>query len=274
MSPIEALDALAKTPSEASATIRVRALGHCLDALHASNDAHLFSIFAGEATNWGSPELEGLPPARRWLPLDDDQGYPRLFFDSDLALAQRTGAAIDRAASFTDIPPKALNRIQGNAQEISGRTLSETLIDALTNEWPSTRLCELFWKDQQLGSPARAIYGLSLESDNFLVFVGPGDLGEPCVVILGEQPFESILYSRSTPKSGANEALPETAEAFGHVIEAKSTLPPIWWDDLVRSGIHTLLRATFMQMAIPGEPLDITSPDKTPRWRDVPMLGQ
>lgn len=273
MPPIDALDTLAQTPGDAKAGARIRALGAFFTAIHSSNDAHLFSIFAGGGTPLSSPELHDMPNVRRWEPMEDEQGYPYLFFDSELSLAQRAGGAIERAASYTDIPTSVLARPQAGHSTATDPSLMETLIGVLTNEWNSSRLCEPFWKDQRLSEAQRAIYALSFEGDNYLVFVGPGDLAEPCIVFVGEQPFEFMLYGRDMPKGGTPEVFPESTDINGHTLEAKSMLPKEWWDDLVDSGLQTLLRATFMQMGMPGQPLDITTPDATPKWRNIPMLG-
>lgn len=274
MTPIDAMDNLANTPDDANAADRVRALGECFQHLQASNDAHLLSIYAGDASLWGSPELEGLPNARRWVPNSDEQGYPSLFFDSDLSLAQRTGGAIERAAAYSDIPSDILNRNLEPNEGIAGKTLIESLIAILNNEWSGTRLCEALWKDRQIGPVAKAIYGLSFEADNYLIFIAPGDLGEPSVVFVGEQPFEAMLYAAGTPKGEEDaEVIPETTQINGHTLEAKTILPRAWWDELASEGMHTLLRATLMQMATPGQALDIITPDNPPSWRNVPMLG-
>lgn len=272
MTPIAALDALASTPWDADGSARILALSQFFSVLHRSNDAHLLSIYAGDATAWNSPELVEMPPARRWIPLDDAQGYPALFFDTELMLSQRSGAAIDRAATYISLPLETLRRTQEPREGMVGQTLSEQLILTLNNEWSASRLCENLWKDRRIGEASKAIYALSFEGDNYLLFVGPGDLDEPCIVICGEQPFESLLYAQGTPESKPNQLLPETSEINQHTVEALNVLPSSWWDELVSSGLHTLLRATLMQMAIPGQKVDILDPSRAPSWRNVPML--
>lgn len=268
MPQIQSLVALAKTPGDVDITARTLAVGQWLSDLHKSNDAHLISIYAGRDTPWDSPELEGLPLAKRWIPQVGDQGYAYLFFDSELSFMQRAGDAVERAASLVGIDPITLQRSTHGADS----TVAETLINALVNEWATPRLCDLFWQDQQIKPATRAVYGISLEGDSYLVFVGPGDMGEPCVVILGEQPFESMLYPAGTPADKHSPVLPETSEVNGHTIEANDILPAAWWKDLADAHLHTLLRACFMQMAVPGMTPDILSPAKTPQWRDVPVL--
>lgn len=267
MLPMDTLDELSKTPGSADADMRALAVSQWLKDLHRGNDTHLLSVYAGKDTTWDSPELEGLPLARRWLPHTSDTGHSYLFFDTELAFMHRAGDAVERAASLIGIDLIALYRSPDGA-----KSLSETLIETLSNEWATPRLCEVFWKDQYLKPASRAVYGLSLEGDSYLVFVGPGDLDEPCVAILGEQPFESTLYPEGTPADTQSEVIPDTSEINGHTIEAKTIIPAQWWRGLVKNGEHTLLRASFMQMAIPGERLDILTPAKTPHWRDVPIL--
>lgn len=273
MTPIEALDKLTLVPGDADANRRIQALAQCFSHLHKSDDAHLLSIFAGKDTSWNAPELDGMPLARRWMQQESEPGRPpALFYSTHLDLMRSAGDGIERAAAYVGISPQTLNQVPGADGGLTGSSRSEALIDALVNEWDSSRLCEIFWKDQRLKTASQAIYGLSLEDDNYLVFVGPGDIDGPCIAILGEQPFESILYAEGTPRDPGGESLPETEEAYGYLIEGKSLVPASWWPDLVSDELHTLLRATFMQMAIPGEPLDITSPNRTPHWRDVPLL--
>lgn len=271
MKTIDALLALSCIPSKEDLQGRIKALSKCFESISAAENGHLLSIYAGADTPWDSPELIGLPAARMWKPIIDDNGYPGAFFTDDLIRHQKIGGAIERAATLIGMDPSVLQTASTTDESFLGMTLQEKMIEQLSMINAPSRLCEIVWKDMTLGLPTKLIALISLESDNYLVFVGTASEDIETVVFLGEQPFESDFMPSDHTVSSTTESVGEVIEDGNTTIYASDTAYS-YWRSSDNLGSPSLLRLTLLQLIIPGQVIDILEPYRPPNWKEITAL--
>lgn len=252
MSLIREFAALHAAQTQTDQLDAIEAAAAVFRCLATINNGYIESTLAA-----AEPPIETLPPARLW------RQHPS--FNEERRWELACEAIMDAAA--TSFIAAGILRQPPKHDPFHGATLQESLANSLM-EQNHTRPFDIVWASSLAPERAtQAVYRLTLQQENLLIFVGVLPRGNEVVTILGEQPFAAPLLPRD------REAYPPQEIADVHqdtdwLVEGLDEAHADWWG-MLPSGSQTLARASLLQLCTAGCHIDITTPEASPRWIGV-----
>jgi hypothetical protein len=259
----EHLLALTRQPAQRDLHGLLPLINNVVDAIGNADRAFLLSV-RGSTETFLAIDEDVLPSALFWSPVEDGQ---HTFLLDDEQRWQLAGDAISVALTLTTISPLIANDTR---QSIDEGTLIERLSDGISGNFPVSPGLTFLWADSLIQAPNHIIALLALEDDVYAIIAGVNLAGESIVAVVGQQPFEAMLHKGQAPKNDAAGSYLETLEADGALLEGQAMPDQRWWERLNKRGEGTLLRASWLQLAM-QEPLAIAKPYNNPLWR-LPLL--
>jgi len=259
----EELLSLTRQPANKSLSGVVSQLHAAITAIGSADRVVWLSIRGG--TEDFMAENEDLPDSLLWRPQPADSTRYHL---DDRQCWELSGDAVTVALNLTTISPGIA---QHSSAGIEGKTLLERMADAISGHLSPAAGVTFLWADSLIQPPNHIIVLLSLEDDVYAVIVGLNLAGETVVAIVGQQPFETMLTKHETYPPEQTAYCEKHLTIDEAMLTGLSRPEASWWDHLVQDQANTLLRASWLQLAM-KEPLSIASPFETPDWAGISLL--
>jgi hypothetical protein len=242
-------------------------MDQCFKILATVPESFLLSLRS--ATQVFTAIEDDLLDALLWRPLETSSLYSL----NDDDLFHLGASTITMAGSMVGIDYDTLQNVGHDASNPLGtNNLIETATEALLSVSSSTAGLTQLWTDSLLGTPKKAIFLLSLESDNYILLLGENQQGQPIALVVGTQPFEFPLHQRDIPKEAI---IPDIVRLEGDGVFLTGLDRPnaTWWDALAGTYEGSLLRGGFIQLGM-GKTPDITQLDKPAQWATLPLINE